>query len=103
MSSSIDLRLVLVGRNITHSLRNVRIWSFSGLHFPQFRLNLEGYWEMREIRSRKAASTDTSCSDSDFTSYSLKALDFTMCTHPSITCSKLPIEALGQSVKYVQS
>ena len=33
MSSSIDLRLVLVGRNITHSLRNVRIWSFSGFSF----------------------------------------------------------------------
>ena len=58
---------------------------------------------MREIRSRKAASTDTSCSDNDFTSYSLKAVNLTMCTHPAITCSKLPIETLEKSVKYVQS
>ena len=30
---------------------------------------------MREIRNRKAASTGTSCSDNDFTSYSLKVLN----------------------------
>ena len=56
---------------------------------------------MREIRSRKAASTDTSCSDNDFTSYSLKVLNLAMCTHPEITWSRLPIETLEQSLKYV--
>ena len=58
---------------------------------------------MREIRSRKAASTDTSCNDNDFTSYSLKVLNLAMCTLPEITCSRLPIETLEQSLKYVQS
>ena len=43
MSSSIDLRHVLVESNMTYSLKNVRIWSFSGIHVPPFGLNLEGY------------------------------------------------------------
>ena len=29
--------------NVTHSVKSVRIWSFSGPYFPAFRLNTEIY------------------------------------------------------------
>ena len=44
---------------MTCSVKNVPIGSFSGPHFPPFGRNMERYWEMREIRIRKAASTAT--------------------------------------------
>ena len=53
-------------RSVTNFAKVVRIWSFSGLHFPVFGLNTEKYGvspriqsECGKIQTRKTPNTET--------------------------------------------
>ena len=65
-TKQVKLTLKNCFRNTSHCVKNVRIWSYSGPHFPAFGLNTERYSvslriqsECGKIRTRITPNTDT--------------------------------------------